>query len=228
MEISIITLFPHFFDSIFSYSIIARAVKRGKIKINTVDIRTFGVGPHRQVDDKPYGGGTGMVLRVDVIDRAIESVRTNKSRETVILLDPKGQVYDQQNAEKLSKFEHLILVCGHYEGFDERIRKLVDFEISIGDFILSGGEIAAGVIVESVARLVAGVLTKKDAARNESFSETPQGRILEHPHYTRPDIYKNEKVPKVLLSGDFNKIEKYRKEEAARLTIKRRPDLKKS
>ncbi|OGH12286.1 MAG: tRNA (guanosine(37)-N1)-methyltransferase TrmD [Candidatus Levybacteria bacterium RIFCSPHIGHO2_01_FULL_40_10] len=228
MEISIITLFPHFFDSIFSYSIIARAVKRGKIKINTVDIRTFGVGPHRQVDDKPYGGGTGMVLRVDVIDRAIESVRTNKSRETVILLDPKGQVYDQQNAEKLSKFEHLILVCGHYEGFDERIRKLVDFEISIGDFILSGGEIAAGVIVESVARLTPGVLIKEDAARNESFSETPQGRILEHPHYTRPDIYKNEKVPKVLLSGDFNKIEKYRKEEAARLTIKRRPDLKKS
>ncbi len=225
MQISIITLFPSMFESIFAYSIIRRAQRKGQIKINIVDLRDFGIGRHKTVDDKPYGGGVGMVLRVDVLDQAINSVRLKKGREKVALLDPKGEVYKQKTAEKFSKLDHLILVCGHYEGFDERIRKLVDLEISIGDFVLSGGEIAAAAIAESVVRLVPGVLKNSEATAFESFSDVDGNRILEHPHYTRPAIYKNRRVPKELLSGNFKTIEVYRKEKARELTKKKRPDL---
>ena len=160
MIFTIITLFPEVFMPILSASILGRAARNGKIKKRIINLRDFGIGRHRIVDDKPYGGGVGMVLRVDVIDEAISAARIKNKKEVVILLDPKGIVYKQEVAEKFSKFEHLILICGHYEGFDERVRDLVDYEISLGDYILSGGEIAAMVVVESVARLVKCVLVK--------------------------------------------------------------------
>lgn len=225
MNFTIITLFPESFESVFASSILARAQKDGKIQINTLNLRDFGIGKHTTVDDKPYGGGTGMVLRVDVMDAAIKAARKNTGREVVILLDPKGEVYKQEVAEKLAKIDHLILICGHYEGFDERIRDLVDLEISIGDFVLSGGEIAAMAIVESVARLVPGVLKKEDATDIESFSQTSNGRILEFPQYTRPAVFNGKGIPDELLSGNPATVEEYRSNQAKKLTKKRRPDL---
>lgn len=240
MTISIITLFPQIFEEVFSVSIIKRAQDQKKIKLNFIDLREFGIGKHKTVDDKPYGGGTGMVLRVDVLDRAISQLRNSakgplrseasRSRSAerkgaVVLLDPKGKTYNQNLAEKLRRFDHLILVCGHYEGFDERIRDLVDYEISIGDYILSGGEIAAMVIVDSVGRLVPGVLKKSEATIFESFTKANGKRILEYPQYTRPAVFRGKKVPEVLLSGNFAEIEKYRTNEAQKITRKRRPDL---
>jgi tRNA (guanine37-N1)-methyltransferase len=228
MQISIITLFPQIFNEIFSASIIKRAQNQKKLKINLLDLRNFGIGKHKIVDDKPYGAGIGMVLRADVLDKAIQAAKIKKNKkgkEAVILLDPKGQKYTQALAEKLSKLDHLILVCGHYEGFDERVREFADYEISIGDYILSGGESAAIVIVDSITRLIPGVLVKNDATVFESFSKVSGNRILEYPQYTRPRVYKGKKVPEVLLSGNFAKIEEYRKKEAEKITRKRRPDL---
>src|SRR3972149_1374173 len=225
MQVSIITLFPQIFREIFSVSIIKRAQEQGKIKINLTDLREFGIGKHKIVDDKPYGGGTGMVLRVDVVARAIEASRMKIKRESVILLDPKGKKYDQVLAKKLSHLDHLILVCGHYEGFDERVRDLVDYEISIGDYVLSGGEAPAIVIVDSVTRLIPGVLKKSDATVFESFAKIGGKRMLEYPHYTRPRLWRGKKVPPVLLSGNFAEIEKYRQKQAKKITRKRRPDL---
>lgn len=232
MVISIITLFPQVFKEVFSVSIVNRAQDQKKIKLNFVDLREFGIGKHKMVDDKPYGGGTGMILRVDVLDKAIQAARKKKSRrggreknEAVILLDPKGEKYNQGLAEKFSRLDHLILVCGHYEGFDERVRDLVDYEISIGDFILSGGEPAAIVLVDSIIRLIPGVLKKSEATVLESFGKIDGKRILEYPHYTRPAVFRGKKVPEILLSGNFAEIERYRTQEAQSLTKKRRPDL---
>lgn len=157
MQISVITLFPKLFEPFLSVSILGRALEEGKIKINIIDLRDYGIGRHKTVDDKPYGGGIGMVLRVDVLAEAIKATKTGEGKEAVILLDPKGEVFRQELTEKFSKFDHLIFVCGRYEGFDERIRKLVDFEVSIGDYVLSGGELPAMVIIEAVSRLVPGV-----------------------------------------------------------------------
>lgn len=225
LKISIITLFPNIFSEVFSHSILKRAQEKNLLEINTVDLRKFGIGKHKTVDDKPYGGGIGMVLRVDVVDKAIKHTKQNTEGECVVLLDPKGETYNQTFAKKFSKLNHLILICGHYEGFDERIRKLVDYEISLGDFVLSGGEIAAMAIVESVARLAPGVL-KEDATSFESFSNIAGSAILEYPQYTRPAMYNNEGVPDVLTSGNFKEIEEYRIREAKKITSKRRPDLK--
>jgi tRNA (guanine37-N1)-methyltransferase len=225
MTITIITLFPNFFDSIFSYSIIKRAQDEGKLKIKFADLREYGIGKHKMVDDRPFGGGVGMVLRVDVLKRAIDAVRESGKKETVALLDPKGKVFKQELAEQLAKVDHLILICGHYEGFDERIRKYVDIEISVGDFVLSGGELAAAVVAETVSRLVPGVLKKGEATIFESFSKSSQGRVLEHPHYTRPRVFQGKKVPDTLLSGNFKEIDKFRDKHANSTTIKRRPDL---
>ncbi|MBI4092144.1 MAG: tRNA (guanosine(37)-N1)-methyltransferase TrmD [Candidatus Levybacteria bacterium] len=224
MKISIITLFPQIFRETFSVSIIKRAQDKNKLKINFVDLREFGIGKHKMVDDKPYGGGAGMVLRVDVLEKAISSVRTKKN-EAVILLDPKGQRYDQNLASELSHFDHLVLICGHYEGFDERVRNLVDYEISIGDYILSGGEPAAIVLVDSIVRLIPGVLAKSEAIILESFSKIDGRPILEYPQYTRPRVFRGKKVPDVLMSGNFAQIEKYRSQEAQKLTRNRRPDI---
>lgn len=233
MTFSLITLFPEVFSPVFNVSMAKRARETKHMEIRTINLREFGIGRHRIVDDKPYGGGVGMVLRVDVLDRAIESARIGIPSEKVILLDPKGIKYTQEVAEDLSHIEHIILVCGHYEGYDERIRDLVDMEISIGDYVLSGGEIPAMVIMDSIMRLLPGVLKNQEAHELESFSRLPfQGkkgieikRILETSQYTRPEAYKGKVVPPILLSGDQKKIEEFRKSEATKMTKKRRPDL---
>lgn len=226
MLISVITLFPDIFQTVLNYSILKRAQEKGLVEFNIVDYRQFGIGPHKTVDDKPYGGGAGMVLRVDVLHEAIQSAKTGEGNEKVALLTPKGIPFSQNVAEDLSKLSHLILVCGHYEGFDERIRSYVDLEISMGDFVLTGGEIPAMAIIDSVTRLLPGVLKKETAAVEESFSEKNGLRILEYPHYTRPEEFKGEKVPEVLLSGNHAKIEEFKSEKAIEITRKRRSDIK--
>lgn len=225
MLFSIITLFPEMFESVFSHALIKRAQEKNKIQIKITNLRDFGIGKHKTVDDKPYGGGVGMVLKVDVLDKAIESAKQKNGNEAVILLDPKGKQYTQKDAEKFSKLDHIILICGHYEGYDERIRDLVDFEISVGDYVLSGGEIPAMTVLDSVARLVPGVLEKTDANTFESFTNIGNQRILEYPQYTRPNTYKKRGIPKELLSGDPKIVEAFRNKKAIELTKKRRPDL---
>lgn len=224
MKFTLVTLFPEVFESVFSSSILARAQQKGTIEINYLNLREFGIGPHHTVDDKPYGGGTGMVIRVDIVDKALQTIPKNENTK-VILLEPIGRKYTQQAAEEFSVLDHLVIICGHYEGFDARVRDLVDETISLGDFVLSGGEIPAMAIVESTARLVNGVLSKKTATEIESFSQNDEGRILEFPQYTRPEEYKGMKIPSVLLSGDHAKIKEYRNKEALKLTQKTRPDL---
>ncbi len=224
MKISIITLFPEIFIPVLNHSILKKAQEKKLVEFNIVNHRDFGIGSHKTVDDRPYGGGVGMVLRVDFLKNAIDATKENVTGEIVVLLDPQGEVYTQQTAEKFSKVSHLILVCGHYEGFDERIRDYVDFEISIGDYVLTGGEIPAMVITDSVTRLINGVLDAS-ATNLESHSKGVDGRILEGPTYTRPEEFNSVKVPDVLLSGDPKKISEYKKKEALNITKNRRPDL---
>jgi tRNA (guanine37-N1)-methyltransferase len=232
MTISVITLFPEVLKPLINSSIPAKAQREGKVKINLVNLRDFGIGSHRQVDDRPYGGGVGMVLRVDVIAKAIQKAKSVSAlpvRKTrTILLTPQGKVFNQKAAKRLSKKEGLILICGHYEGVDERVRKLVDEEISIGDYILSGGEAAAMVILDAVTRLIPGVL-EKEATQNESFSRYTvnhkQHTLLESPQYTRPEKFRGMEVPKELLSGNHQKIKEWRLNEAVKKTKKRRGDL---
>lgn len=229
MRVSILTLFPEMFQGPFEHSIIKKAQESHLIFIEYINIRDFGLGKHKVVDDKPYGGGTGMVLRVDVIAKAIEATkkRTTKTKQKVILLDARGQTFTQKKAIEYAKLNHLIMVAGHYEGFDERIKSLVDESISVGDYILTGGEIPVMVLTDAVTRLIPQVL-KIDATKFESFSKaafTSSSCILEHPHYTRPKIYKQQKVPSILLSGNHKEIEKWRKDQALSITKKQRPDL---
>lgn len=205
----------------FSQSIIKRAVERKLVDIKIVNIRDFGLGRHKLVDDTPYGGGKGMILRADVLVKAIEAAMKNytKKNQKIVLLSPQGKTFKQNLAKKFSKLKHLILVCGHYEGTDARVDNFVDEKISIGDFIVTGGEIPAMLIVDSTVRLVKGVL-KKGVTSEESFS-----KLLEYPQYTKPSLFKNLKVPQVLLSGNHKKIADYRKSEAKKLTSELRPDL---
>jgi tRNA (guanine37-N1)-methyltransferase len=229
MTISILTLFPQMFVGPFDQSIIKRAQQNNLLTIEYIDIRNFSKDKYKSVDDHPYGGGHGMVLRVDIIDDALTYVKNKLPAGTktrTILMDPQGAPYTQQKAQSLSQFDHLILICGHYEGVDERVRLLVDEEISIGDYVLTGGEIPASVIVDSVVRLLPGVLSKEVAPKDESFSGD-EG-ILEHPQYTRPPSYKSMDVPDVLLSGDHKKITDWRLTQAKSKTKSRRPDLLKS
>jgi len=198
------------FDGPFQHSIVKNAINKDLVSIEFVNIRDFGIGKHRVVDDKPYGGGVGMVMRVDVLEKAISHTldpKLSKSEQKVILLDPHGPTYNQKKALELSQLHHVILVCGHYEGVDERIKEMIDEELSIGDFIVTGGEIPAMLVADSVARLVKGVL-KDDATRYESFSHLVEdtGVVLEHPHYTKPRKHNENSVPEVLLSGDHKKI----------------------
>lgn len=229
MKISIVTLFPEMFSGPFEYSILKRAKDAKKISIEFINIRDFGIGKHKIVDDKPYGGGAGMILRIDVIEKAIKSakcdlkIKGKKCKEKIILLDPKGQLLDQEKVRNLASLDHLILICGHYEGIDERVRKAVDEEISIGDYILTGGELPAMIITDAVSRLISGVLKKKIATDEESFSQAES--LLEYPQYTRPEAFQGEKVPSILLSGDHKKILEWKKNEALKLTKKKRPDL---
>jgi len=227
MRIDILALFPNMFEGPFSESIIKRAQGKGFLTIHIHNIRDYASDKHKTVDDTPYGGGTGMIMRVDIIDKALRDIQLkvrNKKLKT-ILLTPQGNVFNQKIAQKLSKFDSLILICGHYEGFDERIRKLVDMEISIGDYILTGGEIPAAVLVDSIARLIPGVLGKEESLVDESFSRINNQVTLEYPQYTRPEIYNGLKVPKILLSGNHQKIRQWRQKEAIKRTKKRRPDL---
>lgn len=207
IHLDIITIFPGIFDSYFSESIIKRAQKKKIIKIRTHNIRNFAADKHRTVDDRPYGGGPGMLLKVEPIYRCLKSIRRNK-KSRIILLTPKGKTFNQKKAQQLTKYNQLILIAGHYEGFDERIRQLVDEEISIGNYILTGGEVPAMVIVDAVTRLIPGVLGDKNSPKDETFSKNE--KYIEHPHYTRPENSKGQKVPKVLLSGNHKKIANWR------------------
>ncbi|OGH11420.1 MAG: tRNA (guanosine(37)-N1)-methyltransferase TrmD [Candidatus Levybacteria bacterium RIFCSPLOWO2_01_FULL_36_13] len=218
MKISVITLFPEMFSSVFSESIIKRAVDKKLLQISFINLREFGLGKHKLVDDTPYGGGRGMVLRVDVLNRAIQFVK-NGEEEKVILLSAHGKQFNQKKAKSFSNLDHLIIICGHYEGFDERVKEYIDEEVSVGDFILTGGEIPAMLIVDSVARLVKGVI-KEESAELESFSP-----YLEHSQYTKPPEYNGQKVPEVLLSGDHKKILEWKRNESLKITKKLRPDL---
>ena len=212
----------------FDHSIIKNAKEKGLVEVKFVNIRDFGVGKHKMVDDTEYGGGIGMVMKVDVLHKAIEESRIKNSelriREKVVLLSASGKTYNQQKAQEFSKLDHLMLICGHYEGIDERIKNYVDSEISIGDFVLTGGEIPAMVIADSVARLISGVLPL-GATEDESFSEVDNQTLLEYPHYTKPQAYENQEVPEVLISGNHPKIKEWRHKKALEVTKKLRPDL---
>ena len=224
MKFDVLTLFPEMFEPI-KQSILGRAIENKLVDINLVNIRDFSENKHRKVDDTPYGGGAGMVMMPDVVYRAYQSVATNsdneKAKAKVIYMSPQGKKLDQKKVEDLSKEEHLIILCGHYEGIDQRvIDEIVDEEISIGDYVLTGGEIPAMVLIDSVSRYVEGVLSK-DSTNEESFSNG----LLEYPQYTRPEEWKGKKVPEILLSGHHENIEKWRKEKSYEITKKKRPDL---
>ena len=218
MRISILSIFPQSFDSFRATAVVSRAVGRGDLDFECIDIRDFAEGSYRAVDDSPYGGGPGMVMRVDTVSKAISSVREPKSH--VVLLSPKGRRFDQKVAHRFASLEHLVIVCGHYEGVDERVRGYVDEEISIGDYILTGGELAAQVICDSVLRLLPKSL-REGSAEDESF----ETGLLEYPHYTHPFEYEGKKVPEVLLSGNDAQIVSWRQRQAVIETIKHRPDL---
>jgi len=224
MRIDILTIFPKMFPPVLDESIVKRAQKKGRVKIFLHDLRDYTADKHRKVDDRPFGGGSGMVMRPEPIFNAIEKIRAQGTghRVQVILLCPRGKTLNQKIAKRFAKQRHLILICGHYEGVDERVRRqLVDEEISIGDYVLTGGELPAMVLVDSVVRLLPGVLGDKNSLKFESFEDN----LLEYPHYTRPAVFRGLKVPQVLLSGAHKKIDLWRREEAVKKTRRNRPDL---
>ncbi|TCU70608.1 tRNA (guanine37-N1)-methyltransferase [Tissierella praeacuta] len=220
MKIDILSLFPEFFSPLLSWSIIGRACEENKVSINSINIREFSQNKHKKVDDYPFGGGRGMVMKPEPIFRAIKSVRDKNSR--VIYLSPQGKKFNQELANELSKEEHLILLCGHYEGIDNRIiEHYIDEEISIGDFVLTGGEIPAMIIIDAIVRLLPGVLRSDESFTDESH----YNGLLEYPQYTRPREFNGYSVPDILLSGNHGKIETWRKEESLKATLLKRPDL---
>ncbi len=218
MRIDILTLFKEQFKGFLETSIIKRAIDKKQVEINLIDIRDFVQNKHKQVDDTVYGGGSGMVIMVEPVVLALESVKTKDSK--VILLTPSGKVYNQEKAISLSKEKHLIIICGHYEGIDERIKHFVDMEISIGDFVLTGGEIPSMVVVDSITRLLDGVITK-ESLESESFNDN----LLDYPVYTKPRNFRGYEVPEVLVSGNHERIKEYRQEERIKRTNERRKDL---
>ncbi len=222
MRFDILSIFPEMFAPLINYGIVGRAVKGGLIEINLVNIRDFGEGPHLMTDDRPFGGGDGMVMKPEPIFRALESIPRVKGDRKVILLTPQGQLFDQAIARRLTKLKQIVLVCGRYEGVDERVRSTyVDMELSIGDYILTGGELPAMIIVEVVSRLVPGVLGGVRSNLEESFEDY----LLEYPQYTRPRVFQGEAVPSVLLSGDHGRIQLWRRSQSIKRTLERRPDL---
>ena len=228
MKIDILTLFPEMFTGVLSSSILGKAVDKQLVSFRTVNFRDYSGNKHGQVDDTPYGGGGGMVLKPDPIFRAVEDLLSSEDKETttkpsrVILLCPQGKPYEQKDAEELAKEDHLIFICGHYEGYDERIRQhLVTDEYSIGDYVLTGGELPAMVMIDSIVRLQKGALGNESSAVTDSYSTG----LLEYPHYTRPPEFRQWKVPDVLLSGHHGNISKWRVKESLRRTLQRRPDL---
>jgi tRNA (guanine37-N1)-methyltransferase len=222
LRVGILTLFPRMVEGPLRESILGKAREKGLLETRIVDIRDFAEGKHRVTDDVPYGGGAGMVMKPEPLVSAIESARAGLPRARVILLSPQGARFDQAKAEELSRSEEMILVCGRYEGVDERVRGHVDEELSIGDFVLTGGEFAALAVVDAVARLVPGVLGNEESSRTESFTGGP---ILEGPQYTRPPEFRGQSVPQALLSGDHARIARWRRRQALVRTRERRPDL---
>ena len=218
MKIDILTIFPGMFEGFLNESIIKRAIQKGLVKIETHDIRSYSKDPHQRVDDYGFGGGQGMVLMPQPIFDAVDDLKKENSK--VILMTPQGEPYKQATAYDLSKEKHLILICGHYEGFDERIRSLADLEISIGDYVLTGGELASMVITDSVVRLIDGVI-EKESHLQDSFNNN----LLDYPVYTKPVNFRGMEVPEVLLSGHHANIKKFREEESLKRTQERRPDL---
>lgn len=224
MRIDILTIFPKMFDAVMGASIIKRAQHSAKVKIQLHDLRDYTEDKHRKVDDRPFGGGSGMVLGPQPIFRAVEKLKTEGRRQNteVILMCPQGEKLTQKLVQKLSKIRHLILICGHYEGVDERVRRrLADREISIGDYVLTGGELPAMVLVDALVRLLPGVLGDKNSLNFETFEDN----LLEYPQYTRPADFRGMRVPGVLLSGNHKKIAAWRDKEALKLTKRKRPDL---
>lgn len=218
MRIDILTLFPEMFSGFLTESIIKRAIEKDKVEINIINFRDYTEDKHGKVDDTPFGGGAGMVLQIQPIYSALEAIRTDDSY--VILLTPSGVTFNQTKAKELTFKKHIVLICGHYEGFDDRIRSIVDYEISLGDFILTGGEIASLAIVDSIVRLIDGVISK-ESLEEESFNDN----LLDYPTYTKPRCYEGMCVPDVLLSGDHKKIAEYRKQEQLKKTYEKRKDL---
>jgi len=236
LRIDILTLFPQMFDSFISTSLIARGIEKKIFTINTFDIRSVATDTHKTVDGRPYGGGAGMVLRVDIVDAALKAVlkkcSIKRSKTKIILLTPQGVVFNHTMSHNLSTIHRHIYICGHYEGFDERVRDLVDAEISLGDFVVTGGEFPAMVMIDAIARNLPGFLGKESSLHEESFSmnfrpptSDVRSLLLEYPHYTRPEIYNGKKVPAVLLTGDHQKIATWRMQQSLSRTKKRRPDL---
>ena len=217
MRIDVLTLFPKMFDAVLGESIIKRAQTKGLVRIKAHNLRDWTFDSHKSADDKPFGGGPGMVMKAEPVYLALQGLKGSR----VILLTPQGKKLNQKIVKELAKEKRLVLICGHYEGFDERIRSFADDEISIGDYVLTCGEIPAFVLIDSVVRLIPGVLGDYGSLEHESFEKG----LLEYPQYTRPADFKGMKVPEVLLSGDHKRIEEWRKEEAKKRTLERRPDL---
>lgn len=221
MRIDILTLFPEFFESALRVSMLQRAQAKGAVAFRVINIRDFTEDRHQVADDRPFGGGPGMVMKLEPLVKAIRAARAQDPRVRVILLTPLGPVFNQDKARKLAELEHLLLICGHYEGVDDRLRFYIDEELSIGDYILTGGEIPALTVADAVTRLLPGVLGGEGAAEEESF----QTGLLEYPHYTRPRVFEGHKVPQILLDGDHARIARWRREQALCRTAARRPDL---
>lgn len=223
MQIDILTIFPEMFESPFNYSMVKRAVEDDHVSINPINFRQYGKGKHQVVDDTPYGGGAGMLLKPEPIFEAMDDIEENHpdTQKRVILMDPAGKPFNQAMAEDFSEEDHLVFICGHYEGYDERIRSLVTDEVSLGDYVLTGGELAAMVMVDATVRLVPGVVGNKSSIEEDSHSTG----LLEHPHYTRPASYRGLDVPEVLMNGNHGLIEEWRQKESLRRTFERRPDL---
>ena len=223
MKFDVLTLFPEMFE-VMNQSILGRAQEKNIIDINVINIRDFSENKHKKVDDTPYGGGAGMVIMPDVVYRAYKSIKNDEKNAKVIYMSPQGQTLNQAKVESLAKEKHLIILCGHYEGIDERAFKEVDLEISLGDFVLTGGEMAAIPVIDSILRLVPGVLNKSESHEDESFSDG----LLEYPQYTRPEVFEGESVPAVLISGHHENIRKWRRLKSLEITRERRPDLYKN
>ncbi|MDR1928886.1 MAG: tRNA (guanosine(37)-N1)-methyltransferase TrmD [Endomicrobium sp.] len=232
MKIDILTIFPKMFNGPFTESLISKAVEKKIVEINTLDIRSFSNDKHKNVDDKPFGGGSGMVIKIEPVYNAIKSLGIDKKNNTtskryctkkpyVIYMSPQGIKLNNEIVKNVSKFRHLVIICGHYEGIDERISNYIDNEISIGDYVLTGGEIPAMVLVDSIVRILPGVVKQKSSLKNDSFFNG----LLDYPCYTRPQVFNKHKVPKILLSGNHRKIFEWRIKESYKRTKKRRPDL---
>ncbi|MEW6326174.1 MAG: tRNA (guanosine(37)-N1)-methyltransferase TrmD [Thermodesulfobacteriota bacterium] len=224
MIFDILTIFPQLPSSVLAEGILGKAIKEGKATVRIINLRDYTTGKHQVTDDRPYGGGEGMVMKPEPIYRAIRAIKAEDARTRVVLLSPQGRLYTQAVAREMSTYNHLFLICGRYEGIDERILHFVDDEISIGDYVLSGGELAALVLIDSITRLLPGVLGSPDSAARDSF----MGGLLKYPQFTRPQVWQGLEVPSILLSGDHEKIALWRRKEALKQTLLKRPDLLKT